>query len=246
MQYVDDFQTLDECVQSALDSVTFTQNAYMKALADNTMTKDDFIETQIQFLFAVTFFSRPMAVVAAKIPSSALRKNIVLNVFEEHGEGKDEAFHENTFIEFLRRLGVDEEEINKRSLWSEVRAFNTALTGVSIMDHYYVSVSVFGMIERMFSEFSAIIGSAVVDNGWLKQEQLIHYILHAELDIKHADDFFDVLRDSWEEDQKNRYFISQGLYLGAHIFNQLYESLYLNRQKRLLKLYKGSHTLPDI
>ena len=242
----DDLGSLEDCVKFALDSTPFMQNMYMHALQEKTFELEDFLETQIQFYFAVCFFSRPMAVTAARIPSTELRKKIVLNVFEEHGEGNEEEFHERTFLTLLARLGVTAKEVENRVLWPEIRSFNTFLSGVSTLDHHLVSVGTFGIIERMFADFSAIIGNSIVENGWLEQEKLIHYTLHSALDIKHADDFFEVLQPGWQSSKANKYFITQGLLTGAYVFNELYEGLYRNRKRRLRRSLSGPHTLPDL
>ena len=218
-------------------------NSYFVSLKDGTFSKDDFVETQIQFHFAVVFFSRPMAAAAAKIPEAKLRLEVIRNVWEEHGEGNPSLIHGNTFLTILDRLaGVNLEDIAVRSMWPEVRAFNTILVGACVMDEYLVGISVLGVIERMFSEISGWIGESIVNRGWIPIERLIHYNLHADLDIKHADDFFEVLRPAWEAEIENRYYIEQGLRLGVFIFNRLYEDLYDARERRIFRDVRGPHT----
>ena len=79
-------------------------------------------------------------------------------------------------------------------------------------------------------------------HGWVPTEKLIHYNLHEDLDIKHADDFFDVLRPAWDVDAENRYYIEQGLRLGAYVFNSLYAGLYKARNRRIYREVRGPHT----
>lgn len=231
-----------QCINQVLESIDYKTNPYFISLEQETFSKEDFVETQIQFLFAVTFFSRPMSALAGKIPSTAQRLNIVHNVFEEHGEGNPNAFHENTFKIFLSRLGVSEDEIIKRTLWPQVRAFNTLLTGVCVMDSYLVGVAALGIIERMFSDISAWIGKGVLQNTWLEHDQIIHYSLHEELDIRHSDEFFEIIEKPWQENDKNKYFIQQGLMMGAYAFDQLYRGLYEARKRRDFRYYLGPHT----
>jgi pyrroloquinoline-quinone synthase len=218
-------------------------NPYLVALAEDRFDRVDFIETQIAFFYAVVFFNRPMAACAAKIPSTRLRREILRNVWEEHGEGQDEDAHGATFLEFLSRLGgVSQLAVMGRTLWPEVRMFNTTLTGACIMDEYLIGVSVLGIIERMFADISARIGKSVVENGWMTEERLVHYKLHAEIDIKHADDFFAVLQPAWEKDDSDRYYIEQGLRMGAHSFDQLYRGLWNARKRRWMR----EHLVPNV
>ena len=229
---------MQRLIDDILEETNHPANPYLIGLADGSFSKDDFVETQIQFFYAVTFFNRPMAAVAAKIPSTRLRKAILRNVWEEHGEGEEDEEHESTFLSFLERLdGVSKEEVLHRQLWPELRMFNTTLTGACVVDEYLVSVGVLGMIERMFADISARIGNSVVDRGWITRERLIHYTLHAELDIQHADDFFAVLRPVWDKETSDRYYIEQGLRLGAHCFNELYRGMWNSRKRRWLRTY---------
>ena len=59
--------TLADEIKALKDDLTIEYNPYFASLADGSFSREDFIETQIQFLFAVVFFSRPMAVLAAII-----------------------------------------------------------------------------------------------------------------------------------------------------------------------------------
>ena len=81
-----------------------------------------------------------------------------------------------------------------------------------------------GIIEYAFAGISALIGQAVVQRGWVRQEDLVHYALHAQIDERHAEEFFAVIEPSWD-DQARRYFIEQGLELGAYVFDRLYWDL---------------------
>jgi pyrroloquinoline-quinone synthase len=82
-----------------------------------------------------------------------------------------------------------------------------------------------GIIEYAFSSISAIIGASVVERGWISQERLVHYKLHAEIDERHAEEFFAVIEHAWDIPAR-RYFIQQGLELGAYAFDRLYYDLF--------------------
>ena len=226
---------MNTLIKTILHESNYSNNPYFTSLKDGTFDKEDFIETQLQFYFAVIFFPRPMAAAAAKAPTHAARLEIMRNVWEEHGEGNSNKFHGSTFLEFIGIISdYTEHDLAHRKLWPEVRAFNTLLTGACVMDEYIIGVSVMGMIELMFSNISAWIGKSTVNNGWITKNDLIHYNLHEELDIKHAQDFFDVLKPSWDESDENKYLIEQGLRMGAYCFDNLYKGLYENRTRRMI------------
>ena len=225
---------MKEMIDEILAEVDARNNPYFTALGDGTFDKEDFVETQIQFYYAVVFFSRPMAVIAAKIPSAAMRVEVMRNVWEEHGEGDEDKMHGETFKVLLDRLGgIRPEDIERRVLWPEIRAFNTTLIGCAVADDWEAGTACFGIIERMFSAISNWIGKAIVDRGWLSREQLTHYNIHELLDIKHSDDFFDVLAEGGKGDPRAQYCIEQGMRMGAYVFNELYAGLFNARRRRL-------------
>lgn len=225
--------TLNDTVERILKDADYSENPYFVNLREKTFAREDFLETQMQFFYAVIFFSRPMAALAAKIPTPELRLEVLRNVWEEHGEGSLTQAHGKTFLEFLKRVGgVSETDVWRRGLWADVRIFNTTLSGAAVLDDFVVAVGVLGIIERMFSDISAWIGQGVIANGWLSEDEMIHYKLHQELDIKHSEDFFKIIETPFEKSAANRYLIEQGLRLGATVFNNLYRGLWENRRTR--------------
>ncbi len=234
---------LNALVAQVLRETNALANPYFRALGDGSLSREDFVETQAQFYLAVIFFNRPMAALAAKIPYAALRMEVLRNVWEEHGEGDPERVHGKTFVTLMERLaGLGEQDLARRVLWPEVRIFNTALAGACVLDEYLIGTATLGMIERTFCDLSRFIGAAIVDRGWMKADQVIHYSLHQELDIKHAQDFFNVLGPAWMENVENRYYIEQGLRMGATLFDGLYAGLYRERGRRWLRDQVGPHS----
>jgi pyrroloquinoline-quinone synthase len=208
-----------------LRKLNILHNPYLEALANGAMDRDCFRRTQEQFFFAVTFFPRPMAALVGRIPDPRQRLDILHNLVEEHGEFQEHRFHHTTFQQFLRSIGGNPEQLPNTPLWPEVRAFNSVLTASCVLDELEVGVGCMGIIEYAFAGISAAIGSAVVQRGWVAADNLVHYKLHAEIDERHAEEFFAVLEPHWD-DPRGRHFIDQGLKLGAYVFDRLYRDLY--------------------
>jgi len=163
-----------------------------------------------------------------------VRTEILRNVWEEHGEGDATSRHGATFLELLRRLdGLQLDDVEARALWPEVRAFNTTLIGCCVLDDWEVGAGCLGMIERMFVDISAWICNSIVTRKWLPTAQLVHYKLHEALDVRHIDDFFAALAPAWQTDTAARYRITQGMQLGAYVFDRLYRDLFLARARRV-------------
>lgn len=220
-------------------------NTYLRALREGSLSREDFVETQVQFLFAVVFFSRPMAALAARMPRPEMRLALLDNVRDEHGSGDLSLSHERTFLELLARFDVSREQVERRALWPEVRAFNTLLSGLCMLDDTSTAVAALGVIEDLFSSISADIGRSIVKRGWLKEEQVVHYPTHEELDVEHAEGFYRLVEPLYGVHPRHAYQIEQGLELGAYAFMGLYEGLYRARGRRALREVTGPHSLAD-
>jgi pyrroloquinoline-quinone synthase len=209
-----------------LERINILHNPYLEALRDGSMTLECFRRTQEQFFFAVTFFPRPMAALVGRIRDPRQRLDILHNLVEEHGEFQEQFFHHTTFQQFLCTLGSQPEKLGSLSIWPALRAFNSVLTASSVLDELEVGVACMGIIEYAFAGISAVIGKAVVQRGWVAADQLVHYKLHAEIDERHAEEFFAVIEPLWG-DERRRYYIEQGLELGAYIFDRLYRDMHV-------------------
>lgn len=220
-------------------------NSYVTALADGSFDREDFVETQIQFFFAVVFFSRPMMALAGRLPRAEMRLGILDNVYDEHGHGKLRLSHERTFLSLLARLGVPLEDIERRALWPCVRQFNTTLAGVCSLDDTFTAIATLGFIEDCFATLSSKVGKGIVDRGFLTADQIRHYTTHQDLDEEHAEGFYCLLREPYAAHPRHRYQIEQGLLLGCHAFKSLYEGLYTARTERTTRPVGGPHSLAE-
>lgn len=196
------------------------------------MSREIFTRTQEQFFFAVRYFSRPMAALTARMPDSVSRRGLVHNLAEEHGADEaspaalDAALaHDRTFMRFLGTLGVAQEQITKLQAGPAVAAFNNTLMGVCLMEPVSLAFGCLGIIEHAFAGISARIGATVVQRGWISEPELVHYKLHAEIDERHAANFFNVVATEWQNSRQRRDEIEDGVRLGLHVFSRLYEDL---------------------
>lgn len=207
------------------------ENAYFRSLKDGSMPKEDFIESQIQFFYAVGFFSRHLGALIARLPSSSERGVLVHNLSEEHGldeENPVEGFrpnlaHDRTFAAFLSSLGVTSDQVSQSAPGPVVRAFNLAVLGACSMETPTFAFAALGMIEYAFADISALIGNRVVELGWVKSEDLVHYSLHAEIDKRHAAELF-------EAAERTGCSLSvSGLEFGRYVFDRLYRDIALSK-----------------
>ena len=208
-----------------LTRVKITQNPYFTTLYNGKMSKDAFCKSQEEFYFAVSFFSRPMAQLISRISNPHKRIDILHNIVEEHGDFNPDRFHQTTFQKFLKTLGSDVEQAIRAQSGPEVNAFNMGLMGACFAQPTEVGIACLGIIEYAFAEVSAYIGKSLVHRGWLAEEKIVHYNVHADLDKEHAAEFFALVEDDIEKPEV-RMLVESGLALGAYIFDRLYRDLY--------------------
>ena len=151
--------------------------------------------------------------------------DLVHNIVEEHGDFHEAQFHQNTFRQFLKSIGGQSPDQAGVPITTSLNAFNSLLMGVCNSDAIETGICCMGIIEQAFSVISAMIGKAVVDRGWLGSKELVHYALHAELDVRHAEEFFLIVEPQWNQPAVKTS-IEQGLELGAYAFDQLYRSMH--------------------
>jgi pyrroloquinoline-quinone synthase len=207
-------------------------NDYFLRLKDGRMPREEFTRSQVHFFHAVGFFSRHLAALIARLPSSAERGVLVHNLSEEHGldeENPVEDFrphlaHDRTFAVFLQTLGITSDELAKSPPESVVRSFNLALFGACTVEPPGFAFAALGMIEYAFADISALIGRRVVELGWVKPEELVHYSLHAEIDKRHAAELFEAAERA-ENNSGASTSILGGLRFGRYIFDRLYQDM---------------------
>jgi pyrroloquinoline quinone (PQQ) biosynthesis protein C len=232
-------------IASLKDRLNVRELPYLRALHDGSFTREDFVETQIQFLFAVAFFSRPMAALANRLTRPEMRRPLLENIADEHGRGVHGQSHEATFLQLLERLGASAVAIDRRALWPEVRTFNTTLAGTCLLDDVPTAMAALGAIEDLFATISARIGAGIAARGWLTPDQIVHYAVHERLDEMHAEAFYHPLVEPYRRDDRTRYQIEQGLELGTHLLVDLYAHLWSNRARRMFRSVVGSHSAID-
>jgi pyrroloquinoline-quinone synthase len=229
MGSVHSFTATEAAAVELLSANPILGNQYFSTLEDGNMPKADFVSSQVQFFHAVGFFSRNLAALIARIPSSAGRAVLVHNLSEEHGLDEDhpaagfraDLAHDRTFARFLGTLGISADELRASPPASPVRAFNLALLGSCSSESPGFALAALGMIEYAFADISALIGRRVVDLGWVKSDELVHYSLHAEIDKRHAAELFEAAENTDEP----TVCIQGGLSFGRYIFDRLYKDI---------------------
>lgn len=222
-------------VNSLLGKYKFFDNIYFLELENKNFSKEDFIETQIQFYNVANFFPVFLAELLKKLPESSLKLNIIENMYEDDCAWADQNYPKNTFLTFLNNLGISIKDIEKRTLWPEVREFIMTIWGTCALDTNTVSCATLGTLEYMFLYISNILEKNIINLKWLNKEQVGYYINHENLNQKHFQDFFYLILNNWISSKEDKYYIEQGISLSVYSFNLLFTELYNNKSRKLFR-----------
>ncbi|MCH9682019.1 MAG: iron-containing redox enzyme family protein [Deltaproteobacteria bacterium] len=217
-------------IDRAIEEFGLIDGDYFTTMGTADFPREQFVESQIQYYRAVEQFSRVLMMAALRLEDVDSRTLLLDNVWEEHGEGDARRAHIRQFGLLLFNLGgITTREIEARRICPEVMIFNSALFGLLSMERWPKGLAALGVIERMFIGISSRIGNELVARGWIAADTLTHYNLHAELDVKHANDLFHIVeRHAWD-DQSQRGEIIDGLRFGAALFGGMYQGIFTRR-----------------
>ncbi|MBJ6766034.1 iron-containing redox enzyme family protein [Myxococcaceae bacterium JPH2] len=179
-------------------------------LCSEELSKQRFLDSQIEFAAMAHFFNRPMARRIANIPDAKPRVALVENLWEEHGKGIMEKVHGQTLLTLMDRLGGDSSKIDLQGPTPTARIFNEALRSVSSFEDCRFAASV-------FADISEPVCKAIVTQGWLKADQITHDSQLKEMDIQHADDFLQTVNTDWNTPSLQP-LIRDGLRFGCQLF----------------------------
>ncbi len=207
-----------------IKSTPVEHQPFFNYLLNGTMDKEQFKKSQISLIDAVEFFSRPMFVILSKLSTYKERLPIIENILDEHGNGEIDKAHGNTFRQYLVSLGATKKEINNRNLNKAVLEYNNALIKCATNNPTARGLAMMGIIEERYSKISAIIVKEILKKKWVSKDLLYHYSLHEELDVEHAEGFFNIIKDGWE-DMDSRKEIQKGLTLGNSMILNLYNGI---------------------
>ncbi len=211
-------------ISKLIKSSPIDDQPFFMSLLNGTMDKEQFKETQINFLDAVEFFSKPMFIISSKLDTYEDRCRIIENILDEHGNGEIGNAHGNTFRQYLVSLGVTEKQINNRKPNKAVLEFNKTLIKCSTKKSTMRSIAMMGIIEERYSKISATVVREILNKKWISKDRLYHYSLHAELDVEHAQGFYNIIKGGWKNINSKKE-IKKGLTLGNSMILNLYNGI---------------------
>jgi pyrroloquinoline-quinone synthase len=195
---------------------------YVRRVLDGSLSREDFVRTQVQFLFAVEPYADCLAVLAARCESPKARRVLEQNVRDERGGDDPSHAHGQTFRALLGKLGVSATQIDASTKWPCVEVFNAGVREACTSAPEQSGIATIAVIEDMFTDISARLGQGIVARGWLAREDVVHYDVHEQLDRIHADALYALLDPSGESGVRQ---IEHGMARGVSLMVDLYAGL---------------------
>ncbi len=198
---------------------------YVRGVVDGSVSQHDFVQTQLQFFFAVEAYPRHLAALAARSKDPGAKQALEENVRDETGKGEGASAHSHvqTFRGLLEKLGVTAAETDATPHWPCVDAFNKGVEQACIAAPEEAGLATVAAIEDVFTRVSRDLGKAIVERGWLGQEEVVHYNASETLDLQHAEALYR------EVDAAKGEHVAEGLEAGVKLMTALYEGLLRGR-----------------
>ncbi|WP_010283578.1 TenA family transcriptional regulator [Bacillus timonensis] len=180
-------------------------------------------EIALQIYHVVLYFPRFLSAILTNMSDYRMRMPLVENLFEEHGKMNEKYVHSETYKQFLKGIGISEEEINESEPSISVIAYNRGLTDLCLHYHYLEGLSALGVIEEIVARVSPMVGQFAKSNYGSENKSLVHFTDHEVLDVQHANEIYEVVALSYEGEQ--RQIIERGLKLGFYYHSRMYTDI---------------------
>lgn len=218
---MDRFQELKKITKRLFKENTIEKHPLFIVLEQNKLTPLQTKEAALQIFHVVSYFPRFLSAILTNMPDYHMRMPLVENLFEEHGRMNERLVHSETYRDFLKGLGITEEEIQASEPIISVLAYNRAITDLCLHYHYLEGLSALGVIEEIVARVSPIVGRNSGEQ--YGNDQVAHFTDHETLDISHANEIYEVISKKYEGAQKD--LIHRGFHMGMYYHKRLYTDI---------------------
>ena len=217
------FDILRRDIDALFEEQPIESHPFCAALSDGTLSVDDVRHASLCVYHVVKHFPRFLAAILTQLPDYRVRMPLVENLFEEHGHGKEAHVHSVTYEEFLRGIGVSDDEIADSAPGVAEIAYNRAITDLCLHHHWLEGLGALGVIEEIVARVSPIVGQYATATFASNRKSLTHFTSHAVLDISHANEIYELAAPHYHGDGKAH--VRRGMELGMYYHRRLYSDI---------------------
>lgn len=197
-------------------------------------TQEEFLHSQIGFFQAVQAFPRFLCLLASQVPTSELRMRIVENIWEEHGQGDGTLFHTNSYLTYLKSLGLKDNtfllENSKINPWVDSWV-QKCLTSYTNPHSYYAYAAYLSGIEYAYARICSDV-VPYIESLELHCEQT-HYKKHSVLDWEHGYELLEVAIEVLERHPNVMSSLKDAFKSGQNDFLEMYNNLFMPTVKEM-------------
>lgn len=202
----------------------FAEHPYFKWASSPTTRLEDFRASQAPYLHYVEQFSRALTVVLGRTSTIKERLATVFeNVAEEHGHGRFDGSHRNTYEGYLRAVGVRDDAIYAPCS-PRFYVASQSLLDFCLANPVEMGAAAVGIIEYTHIKIARLLAEMIHRRFWGDLDAQRHYRLHAEIDADHALSLFELCHDGWKE-PRTRERIAFAMAFSVQVWWSQFESL---------------------
>lgn len=163
-----------------------------------------------QYSIYCNYFPRFLAATASNIPDDKTRMPLIVNLWEEHGEGNIRKSHRLLFHRFALATGLQEEELKDPAPLPTTEICCEHLLDICQDYDFITSLGALGPGTEFFTnEEYKIIVSGLRQYDFLSEEDIEFWTVHMEIDEHHYSDMVEAIRP-WTNKLEYRHLIKTG------------------------------------
>jgi pyrroloquinoline-quinone synthase len=184
-------------------------------------------------------FPRFLSAITANIDNYLIRMPLVENLFEEHGRMNLEHVHLQSYVDFLKQIGISTADLETFEPCAGVVAYVRSVLDLCLHYHYLEGLAALGVIEDIVHQVSPIIGQTTKKNI-VDINRVSHFTEHEVLDEQHSKEIYALLHYTNEQEKQ---LIKHGLTLGAYYHSRLYSDIADEIAHRSIPIHQKSDSL---
>lgn len=202
-----------------------------RGLLNDSFNSSEIESIGLEIFQVVLVFPRFLSAMITRIEDYKLRMDLVENLFEEHGRMKIEKVHSETYINFLKKIGLNEQTIlNSRPNLPAI-VYTRGILNLCLHENILEGLAALAVIEEIVARVSITTGKFARKFSAQEKGHVDHFSDHEVLDLAHSREIYQIVAH-YAESQKDRVSkqelersILLGLELGCYYQKSLYTDI---------------------
>lgn len=202
-----------------------------KGLLNDSFTPSQIESIGLEIFQVVLVFPRFLSAMITRIDDYKLRMDLVENLFEEHGRMKIDKVHSETYITFLKKIGLDENTILNSKPNLPTIVYTRGILNLCLNENILEGLAALAVIEEIVARVSITTGKFARKYSGHEKGHVDHFSDHEVLDLAHSREIYQIVA-LYAESQKGKVpqqelerSILLGIELGCYYQKSLYTDI---------------------